>query len=117
MIAFAGRKKAAPSERPEVLGGNALGEGCRIATPSRPGTVDLGTGRVLQSAYRRSGVIESLHDGSFFGGEAGRLGLFLPAGIVLFVMWVTGIWMFTAPLLAKRRRRRQRRPEALRRAA
>ncbi|MBK7047151.1 MAG: PepSY domain-containing protein [bacterium] len=79
--------------------------------------VDLGTGRVLQSAYRRSDLIESLHDGSFFGGEAGRLGVFLPAGIILLVMWMTGIWMFAAPLLAKRRRNRLRRPEAMRRAA
>ena len=28
--------------------------------------VDLGTGRVLQTAYRRSDLIETIHDGSFF---------------------------------------------------
>lgn len=69
--------------------------------------VDLGTGRLLQSAYRRSDVIEALHDGSFFGGDIGRLGVFLPAGLALLAMWVTGMWMFVAPLLAKRRRRRR----------
>jgi hypothetical protein len=79
--------------------------------------VDLGTGRVLQSAYRRSDTIEALHDGSFFGGEIGRLGLFLPAGIALLVMWLTGMWMFVSPLLAKRRRRRRPQPRAVRRAA
>ena len=47
--------------------------------------VDLGTGRVLQTAYRRSDVIESLHDGSFFAGDVSRLGLFLPAGVALLV--------------------------------
>lgn len=67
--------------------------------------VDLGTGRVLQSAYRRSDLIESIHDGSFFGGEWSKLGVFLPAAIVLFVMWLTGLWLFIAPLLRRRRLR------------
>ncbi len=79
--------------------------------------VDLGTGRVLQSAFRRSDTIESLHDGSFFGGEIGALGVFLPTGIALLLMWLTGMWMFISPLLAKRRRRRRREPHAMQRAA
>lgn len=66
--------------------------------------VDLGTGRVLQTAYRRSDLIESIHDGSFFG-DWTKLGLFLPTGIVLLVMWVTGLWLFIAPLVRKSRRR------------
>lgn len=68
--------------------------------------VDLGTGRVLQTAYRRSDFIESIHDGSFFLGDVTKLGLFLPAGIALLVMWLTGIWMFWVPFAAKRRRRK-----------
>lgn len=67
--------------------------------------VDLGTGRVLQTAYRRSDLIESLHDGSFFAGNFSKLGIFLPTGIVLLVMWVTGLWMFWVPLRAKWKRR------------
>jgi uncharacterized iron-regulated membrane protein len=67
--------------------------------------VDLGTGRVLQTAYRRSDLIESLHDGSFFAGNFSKLGIFLPTGIVLLVMWVTGLWMFWVPLQAKWKRR------------
>ena len=43
--------------------------------------VDLGTGRVLQTAYRRSDLIESIHDGSFFGGTD-QLGF--PAGRIVF---------------------------------
>ena len=35
--------------------------------------VDLGTGRVLQTAYRRSDLIESIHDGSFFAGDWTKL--------------------------------------------
>lgn len=67
--------------------------------------VDLGTGRVLQTAYRRSDLIESLHDGSFFAGDFGKLGIFLPAGVALLLMWLTGLWMFWQPLAARRRRR------------
>lgn len=67
--------------------------------------VDLGTGRVLHSAYRRSDLIESIHDGSFFGGDWTKLGLFLPAGIVLLFMWLTGLWMFWLPFSVRRRRK------------
>lgn len=66
--------------------------------------VDLGTGAVLQSAYRRSDLIESIHDGSYFGGDATKLGVFLPTGIVLLFLWVSGVWLFLVPILAKRRR-------------
>ena len=67
--------------------------------------VDLGTSRILQTAYRRSDLIESIHDGSFFAGDVSKLGLFLPSGIALLLMWVTGLWMFWVPLAAKRRRK------------
>lgn len=72
--------------------------------------VDLRSGAVLQSAYRRSDVIESLHDGSFFG-DAAKLGLFLPAGLVLLSLYLTGTWMLVQPWAARRRvaaRRAQR---------
>jgi hypothetical protein len=70
--------------------------------------LDLGTGRVLQTAYRRSDIIESVHDGTFFGGEYVRLGIFLPAGVALFLMWLTGLWMFWIPFSARRRRKAAR---------
>ncbi len=66
--------------------------------------VDLGTGRVLQSAYRRSDLIEAIHDGSIFGGDWTKLGLFLPAGVVLLLLWLSGMWMWWVPFAAKRRR-------------
>ena len=68
--------------------------------------IDLGTGAVLHDAYRRSDWIESLHDGSLFGGDIGRFSVFLPAAIVLFVMWLTGLWMFWWPFWVKRKRSR-----------
>jgi uncharacterized iron-regulated membrane protein len=67
--------------------------------------IDIQTGAVLQSAYRRSDLIESIHDGSFFHPWA-KLGLFLPVGIVLLVMLVTGVYLFWLPIWVKARRRR-----------
>ncbi len=67
--------------------------------------IDLGTGRLLQHAYRRSDLIESLHDGSWFAGDVTKLGLFLPAGVALMAMWLTGLWMFWLPFSVKRKRR------------
>lgn len=67
--------------------------------------IDLGNGRLLQTAYRRSDLIESIHDGSFFAGDWTKLGLFLPAGVTLLALWLTGMWMWWVPFRAKRRRR------------
>ena len=67
--------------------------------------VDLGTGRVLQTAYRRSDLIETIHDGSFFAGDWTKLGLFLPAGLTMLLLWLGGLWMWWVPFIAKRRRR------------
>lgn len=68
--------------------------------------VDLGTGRILQTAYRRSDLIESIHDGSFFAGNWSKLGIFLPTGIALMLMLVTGLRMFWIPFSAKRKRKK-----------
>ncbi len=59
-------------------------------------------GAVLQTAVRRSDLIESLHDGSWFG-EAAKLGVFLPAGLLLAFLWGTGIYLFLLPQMRKRR--------------
>jgi hypothetical protein len=66
--------------------------------------VDLGTGRRLQTAYRRSDLIESIHDGSFFAGNWTKLGLFLPAGITMLLLWLSGLWMWWLPFASRRRR-------------
>lgn len=71
--------------------------------------VDTHTASVLRLAYRRSDIIEAIHDGSYFGPWV-KLGLFLPTGVLLFIMWATGIYLFALPHLkrAAKRRRRQR---------
>ncbi|MFN7629614.1 MAG: hypothetical protein ACK5PZ_22530, partial [Pirellula sp.] len=68
--------------------------------------LDLENGQVLQQAIRRSDWIESLHDGSYFAGNWSKLGVFLPAAIVVLVMWITGLWMFWLPFAVKLRRKR-----------
>ncbi len=70
--------------------------------------VDVGTAEVLSVTYRRSGLIESIHDGSFFAGDLTKLWLFLPAGILLFVLWVTGIYMFFLPYAKKAQKRKKK---------
>jgi uncharacterized iron-regulated membrane protein len=69
--------------------------------------VDMGTGAVLQTAYRRSDIIESIHDGSFFAGDWTKLGLFLPSGVVVLLLWISGMWMWWVPFAAKRARKAQ----------
>ncbi|MEO1041054.1 MAG: PepSY-associated TM helix domain-containing protein [Pseudomonadota bacterium] len=67
-----------------------------IAANNWEAQIDSSTGEVLQVAYRRSDLIESLHDGSFFAGWTKHF-VFLPAGLVLFVMWGTGVYLFALP--------------------
>lgn len=73
--------------------------------------VDTATAKVLQVAYRRSDLIETIHDGSFFADWA-KLYVFLPAGVGLLVLWLTGVYLFALTEIKKagsRRKRRQRR--------
>lgn len=69
--------------------------------------IDTYSGEVLQVAYRRSDLIESIHDGSWFH-EKAKLWIFFPAGIILFILWFTGVYMAILPLKVKWKRRRER---------
>jgi hypothetical protein len=55
-------------------------------------------------AYRRSDVIEQIHDGSFFS-DAVKLYVFLPTGVFLILMWGTGLYLFLLPRLRRKRPR------------
>ena len=70
--------------------------------------LDARSGEVLHSAYRRSDLIEMLHDGSFFH-DAAKLWIFLPNGLVLFGLWLTGAYLWWLPWQAKFKKRRRRR--------
>ncbi len=65
--------------------------------------IALATGEILQVAYRRSDLIESLHDGSFYGDPV-KLWIFLPAGLLLLGLWLTGLYLWILPFLTRRRR-------------
>jgi uncharacterized iron-regulated membrane protein len=67
--------------------------------------IDTYTRQVLQVAYRRSDLIEQLHDGSWFHDNV-KLWLFLPAGIGLLVLWLTGLYMVILPYTVKWKRKR-----------
>jgi len=66
--------------------------------------IDHHTGEVLQIAKRRSDLIESIHDGSFFHKKV-KFFIFFPAALVLLVLWVTGIYLFLLPYLRKKKKR------------
>ena len=68
--------------------------------------VDLQTAQVLHVAYRRSDIIESLHDGSWFHDRA-KLWLFLPVAFVVLGLWLTGVYLFFLPFAVKWARRRR----------
>lgn len=68
--------------------------------------LDQVTGEVITVAYRRSDVIEAIHDGTFFHSTA-KLGIFLPASIILLVLSVTGFYLFAQRVLANRRKQKR----------
>jgi uncharacterized iron-regulated membrane protein len=66
--------------------------------------VDFQSGVVRQVAYRRSDLIESLHDGSWFG-DSTKLYVFLPVGVIVLGLWATGLYLFVLPYAVKWRRK------------
>lgn len=69
--------------------------------------VDLTTLEVLSVAYRRSDLIEQIHDGSFFADPA-KLYVFFPAGIVLAILLLSGLYLFVLPYWKRAENRRRR---------
>ncbi len=73
--------------------------------------VDAETGAVLQVSLRRSDLIESLHDGSWFHDRA-KIWVFLPSAVVVLGLWFTGIYLFFLPLSVKWSRRKANKTKA-----
>jgi len=65
--------------------------------------IDIETSEIYAKNYRRSDIIESIHDGSFFS-EVVKYGWFLPSGILLLILSLTGIYMFFIPILRRRKK-------------
>ncbi len=68
--------------------------------------IDNQTGKILQVEYRRSDLIEGIHDGSFFH-EHAKLWVFLPAAVILLILWITGMYLFLLPYLGKQKKKKR----------
>lgn len=66
--------------------------------------IDTQTGEILQVAYRRSDMIEAIHDGSWFN-DTVKYWIFLPSGIALLLLWLTGIYLFILPYWVRWKRK------------
>jgi uncharacterized iron-regulated membrane protein len=71
--------------------------------------VDLATGKVLQTGYRTSDWLETVHDFSILGDWA-KYAFSFGTGVTLIAMAASGAYLFLLPFLVKRRKRRTARP-------
>ena len=62
--------------------------------------IDTYNGKILNEAYRRSDIIENLHDGSWFNDKVKKW-VFLPSGLILLVLWLTGVYLVLFPYFKK----------------
>ena len=69
--------------------------------------IDVASGKVMSSTYRRSDLIESIHDGSFFHDNV-KLFVFFPVALVVLGLWVTGIYLWLLPYMARRENKERR---------
>ena len=67
-----------------------------VAANNWEAQIDTQTGEILQIAFRRSDIIERLHDGSFFADWV-KLYVFFPSAVILLILWGTGIYLFFLP--------------------
>ncbi|WP_375548713.1 PepSY domain-containing protein [Oceanicaulis alexandrii] len=80
----------------------------KFVAPNRwEAQIDIATLDVVSLEYRRSDLIEQIHDGSFFADWV-KTFIFLPAGVLLLVLWLTGIWMFFDPHIKRYQRKKRR---------
>lgn len=63
--------------------------------------LDSKTGKILQVLERRSDIIESIHDGSYFHKNV-KLWVVLPVALLLIILWITGLYLFIVPYTARK---------------
>ncbi len=73
--------------------------------------IDNSTGEVLQVAPRRSDLIESIHDGSYFSSPV-KYAVFLTTGVLLVVMLLSGVYLFFLPILRRRGKKKENEADA-----
>lgn len=75
--------------------------------------IDSSSGEILHIAKRRSDLIESIHDGTFFHKKA-NLWLMLPSAVAALLILVTGVVLFFIPYIIKNRKNRKIIPQLIR---
>lgn len=65
--------------------------------------MDAQTGKVLDVAVRRTNLLIELHQGSFFHKKV-MLWIFFPAGVGLWFLWLSGMYLVIYPVFKKRRK-------------
>lgn len=68
--------------------------------------IDATTGEVLKTAFRRSDIIEQLHDASYWQDKA-NLWFTLPIAIALVLISITGIVLFFLPYYRRNQNRKR----------
>jgi len=69
--------------------------------------IDTATGEIIQIEYRRSDIIEAIHDGSWFATPV-KYWIFLPTAFIILILWLSGVYLFFLPKLHKRKNRKWR---------
>ena len=64
------------------------------------------TADILSINFRRSDIIESIHDGSWFH-DIAKLWLFLPSALIVLLMSITGMYLFLKRLPSKNKKRKR----------
>ena len=78
-----------------------------VAANNWEAQIDTETGEVLAVSYRRSDIIESLHDGAFFGDWV-KLWLFFPSALALMFLTLSGVYLFIQPRMKKAEKKRKK---------
>ncbi|NQY93204.1 MAG: PepSY domain-containing protein [Campylobacteraceae bacterium] len=69
------------------------------------------TAVVLAVNFRRSDIIESIHDGSWFHDNA-KLWVFLPTALIMLIMSLSGLYLFLKLLPGKNKKRARKKAKA-----
>jgi len=72
--------------------------------------IDITTGEMLQVAFRRSDIIETIHDGSFYADWAHAY-LWPAVAIALIFLAFSGYWLWLEPKYRKAKRKRRKAAE------
>ena len=66
--------------------------------------IDTKTGAILQTAYRRSDIIEDIHTGAFWG-KSVKFIVFLGSAILLLILLLTGTYMYVVLMVNRFKKR------------